>query len=188
MVSFTNWPVKFGWRLISHVITRQSYPSTTLTLATTLAREGAKIKINTWLGKRLHRKRRKLLCGIRSSLKGPVRWVKKQMKTRKTYQLWDEVVDNMALHAAVKYRDLAERRATAAKIAFDIAANELKAAKCELKDAEEYIQGLRMHQIKETDIVFVEEHVQVPQSYEGNVAVPAPSVRVVPIHALVPLD
>lgn len=196
MVSFTKWSINLGWRIVSQVIVRQSPVRLALSLGSNILQRRVKFKIDTWLGRR----QTKLLKGVKLSFRKSIypfrksiRWVRKKRRSRARRIMSDEagIHDVMLLDAGMKYKDLAEIRLNVAKAAFEVASKELKAAERGLKEATNYVDGLKKHCCKihqhETDIVFV-EHARDENVHQNSNAVLSSSTTVVPVHALVPLE
>mmetsp|Transcript_1596 Transcript_1596/g.3437 ORF Transcript_1596/g.3437 Transcript_1596/m.3437 type:complete len:199 (+) Transcript_1596:35-631(+) len=162
----TNWltstvtvAVSFGWRFASLILIRQSPMRFVLSVASTLVREGFKVKVDTWINKQQRERRSKFFSGMRLTLKNTIRWASR--KKRKIPQS-EEVHNVVALDAGMKYKELAVRRLNVARSSFERAAVELKAAERGMKDAEKYVKSLRSHcekvenQNGVNDVVFVE--------------------------------
>jgi len=196
MVSFTKWSINIGWRIVSQVIVRQSPVRLALSLGSNMLQRRVKFKIDTWLGRR----QTKLLKGVKLSLRKTIypfrksiRWVRKKRRSRASRTMSEKagIHDVMLLDAGIKYKDLAEKRLNIAQAAFEVASKELKAAERGLKEATNYVDGLKKHCNKihqhETDIVFV-EHAREENVHQNSNAVLSSSTTVVPVHALIPLE
>ena len=147
--AYTDWfttvvtvTVSLGWRFASQILIRQSPVRFVLSVATTLVREGFKVKVDTWINKQKRSKRSKFFSSMKLTFKNTISWAKK--KRRITSQS-DEVQDIVALDAGMKYKELAKRRLDAARTSFEAAAVELRAAERGMKDAERYVKSLRLH-------------------------------------------
>lgn len=196
MVSFTKWSINIGWRIVSQVIVRQSPVRLALSLGSNVIQKRVKLKFKFWLGRR----QTKLLKGVKLSFRKSIypfrksiRWVRKKSRSRDRRTMSEEagIHDVMLLDAGMKYKDLAEIRLSTAKAAFKAASIELKDAKRGLKDANNYVDGLKKHCNKihqhETDIVFV-EHARDENVHQNSNAILSSSTTIVPVHSLVPLE
>ena len=150
MVSFTKWSINLGWRIVSQVIVRQSPVRLALSLGSNILQRRVKFGVNTWLGRR----QTKVLKGVKLSFRKSIypfrksiRWVRKKTRAtaRRTMSEEAGIHDVMLLDAGMKYKDLAEIRLNVAKAAFEVASKELKAAERGLKEATNYVDGLRKH-------------------------------------------
>ena len=195
MVSFTKWSINIGWRIVSQVIVRQSPVRLALSIGSNVLQKRVKFKVDTWLGRRQTKLFKGVKLSIRKSIypfRKSIRWVRKKRRTRARRTMSEEagIHDVMLLDAGMKYKDLAEKRFTTAKTAFEAASKELKTAERGLKEATNYIDGLRKHCNKihqhETDIVFV-EHARDENVHQNSNAVLSSST-IIPVHALVPLE
>lgn len=141
MVAVHKLVASVGWSLASQILMRQSPMRVVLSVATTLVREGVKVKVGTWINAQKLSRRVKLFMGMKLTAKKTIRWAKK--KRRKMSQ--SEVHDSATWDAGMKYKDSAERRLKVARASFEAAAAELKTAEHEMKDAEIYVKSLRPH-------------------------------------------
>ena len=112
-------------------------------VGTTLIQEGFKVKVNTWMGTQQQRGKSKVLSGVKLTFKKTIRWVKRERRRKEDPER--EVQDVVTMDAGMKYKALAERRLNAARMAFEAAAVELRAAERGVKDAEKYVESLRSH-------------------------------------------
>jgi hypothetical protein len=128
-----------------------------LAVATTLIHEGT----NTWIGTQRRRGTTRVISGMRLTFKKSIQWAKWGRRRKKDPDGDVHVV--VTMNAGMKYKELAERRLNAARVAFEVAAVELRAAERGMKDAEKYVKSLRSHcdkvnhkQNELNDVVLVE--------------------------------
>mmetsp|Transcript_15209 Transcript_15209/g.19543 ORF Transcript_15209/g.19543 Transcript_15209/m.19543 type:complete len:165 (+) Transcript_15209:3-497(+) len=143
--------MRLGWG----IFTRQSPVRFVILVATSLMKEGFKVKLEAWKQN-----------SPKLAVKKTFVWIKN--KRRNKTQSENDVV---ALDAGKKYVDLATRRLVAARASFEAAAVELRAAERGMKDAQRYLATLHKH-CKQTrnskdrcdcfnDAVFVEHAAQI---------------------------
>jgi hypothetical protein len=142
MVAITSpWVCQFASRiLIGAPLTPMRF---VLAVTTTLIHEGFKVKVNTWIGTQKRRGRTKVLSGVKLTFNKTIRWVKWGRRRKNDPE--GEVQDVVTMDAGMKYKELAERRLSAARTAFEAAAVELRAAERGVRDAEKYFESLRSH-------------------------------------------
>ena len=176
MVSFTKWSINIGWRIVSQVIVRQSPVRLALSIGSNILQRRVKFKVDTWLGRRQTKLFKGVKLSIRKSIypfRKSIRWVRKKSRSRARRTMSEEagIHDVMLLDAGMKYKDLAEKRISTAKTAFEAASHELKDAERGLREATNYVNGLKKHCNKihqhETDIVFV-EHARDENVHQNN--------------------
>ena len=184
MASFANWWItlaSFGFRLASRILIRHGPFRLLFSLATSLVREGVKVKVDTWVNEKRLRGKAKFLSGMKLTFKRTIRWAKKK-KSNPTPQA-ETMHDFVALDAGLKYKELAERRLRVAREAFEAAAVELKAADRGLQDAERYVNSLRSHCCSVGGLPSINDFVLVEHSSCQNMdEVEQASTAIVPAH------
>ena len=138
-----------------------------LSVATILCREGIKLKMNTWINKKIKNRRAKIFNSVKMTLSKSFKWCKKEKQSTHNiitmHSKGDD--DTIAVEAALKLQGLTEKRLEAARKSVQAAAIELHNAETEFEDAKRYVKYVKSQcskapQIKRcrsgSDIVFVE--------------------------------
>ncbi len=108
-----------------------------ISAASCLIDEGIRVKVDTWINQQ-HRKGRKTLCSrLKLTFKKAIRWRKsrKRRETQSAVASLNEWACGEQYDAGMSDTKLAKRRLRAARVAFEAAAEELKAAERGMKHA-----------------------------------------------------
>ena len=143
--SFTSavtFTVSLGWRLASRVLIRGAPFRFAFSVATAFVQEGIKIRVNSWIGVQKKRTRSRFLGGVKGTVKKSITWTKRKKKGGCRAENHG---GSVAIDAATKYNELAKRRLEVAKVSYEAAANELRAAERGMKEADRYVEYVKLH-------------------------------------------
>lgn len=167
----TTTSVGLGYRLASRVVGVPFTPGRCiLSIGTTLVKEGLRVKVSTCIGNQRRRSQSRLFSGVRLTVSKTIRWFakggkkivsSKTTKTKRNYfseDIIEEAHDLVTMDAGLKYKDLAEKRLSAARTAFEAAAVELRQAERGMVDADNYVKSLRSHCKSKAKNIQLQQH------------------------------